>query len=100
MTTVQTTTNEFFLEYLTPSGWTQSSLGPCKSIQEAWERGKKIGYGFGTHASLARIRRQDTVVTTSVSEEIILIGDMGRDKRSKSRVTKVRRWRKPEGVEK
>ena len=97
METKTTEKVEYLLQYRGKKGeWIASALGPCKSIAEAMERGQKIGFDF-SDSGLARIRLRHTVVTTSVSEEIIAVGDMGRNKRS--RVCRVKKWRIPEGMD-
>jgi hypothetical protein len=96
MTTTRTTTKaEYLLEYQGKDGsWTPSGKNPHANIAEATRRGEEIGFGFGEFG-MARIRLREIVVTTSVSEEIILVGDMGTGSRARAR--RVKEWRKPEG---
>lgn len=100
MQTTQEKKIEYLLEYQHEDGsWRSSGKNPCANIAEAARRGQEIGFGFGEFG-MARIRLRETVVTTSVSEEVILVGDMGRSGTARGRACRVKEWRKPEGSDK
>lgn len=99
METNQTKTTEFFLEYLSPDGksWIGPSANQFTSIAEAVERSEN-GWGF-KEKDKARIRIKETITTTCTSEQVILVASMARNKKSKSRICKIKEWKKPEGYE-